>query len=94
MSLKPMYDNMLIEPIKADEQTKSGLYIANPDRQKEYSEGIVIAVGDGYKTENGLQPLMVKVGDTVIYRKMVEIMIESNDKDYFLLSEANVLAIK
>jgi len=94
MSLKPMYDNMLIEPIKADEQTKSGLYIANPDRQTGYSEGVVVAIGNGYKTDSGLQPLTVKVGDTIIYRKSVEVLIESDDVEYFLLSEANVLAIK
>lgn len=94
MSLKPLYDNMLIEPIKAEEKTKSGLYIANPNKQKEYAEGIVIAVGDGYRTDNGLLPLKVKVGDTIIYRKMTEVLIDDDDNEYFLLSEANVLAVK
>ena len=94
MALIPMYDNMLIEPIKAETKTDSGLYMSNPDRQKEYSEGVVVAIGDGYKTDNGIQPLKVKVGDTIIYRKMVEVLIESDDVEYFLLSEANVLAIK
>jgi len=92
--LKPMYDNMLIEPVKADTKTKGGIYISNPDRQKEYAEGVVIAVGDGYRVDGGLQPLSVKVGDTIVYRKMTEVMIDADDKEYFLVSEANVLAIK
>jgi len=92
--LKPMYDNVVIKPIKVDEMSQGGIYISNPDKQKEYAEGTVVSVGEGYRTDNKLTPLIVSVGDNIVYRKMTEIQIEDNGDELFLISEANILAIK
>jgi chaperonin GroES len=91
-----MYDNIVVKPVKAEEKTAGGLYIANPDQAKGYAEGVVIAVGAGYRNPGSeeLFPLTVKVGDHVLYRKSVEILVKDGDSDLFLVSEATVIAIK
>ena len=95
-SLVPMYDNIIVKPIMAEETTAAGLIIANPDMIKEYAEGVVLAVGAGYRNtgRDELFPLTVKVGDHVLYRKSVEILVKDGDEELFLMSEQVVLAIK
>lgn len=95
MSLKPMYDNIVIKPIKADEKTAGGIYLSAPDNSKSYAEGKVISVGEGYKLQDGnIMPLRVSVGDTVIYRKGVEIDVSDDGQGVYVLSESNIVAIK
>ena len=95
MSLRPMYDNVIIIPHKAEELTSGGLYISNPDHAKQYAEGEVVAIGDGYIQKDGtVRPLKVKLGDIVIYRKMVEVDISDAIEERYLISEGTILAVK
>ncbi len=96
MALVPMYDNIIVKPIKAEEKTASGLYLANVEASQHYVEAEVVAVGQGYKHSGSdtLFPLTVKVGDKVLYRKSVDIPVQVEGVEMFLISEANVLAIK
>ena len=65
VSLKPLADRVLVEPAQAEETTTSGIII--PDTAKEKPQkGSVVAVGAGKKDE----PLTVKVGDTILIRKV------------------------
>ncbi len=94
MSLKPMYDNLVIKPISAEEKTASGLYLGNSDTTSEFAKGEVLAVGTGYRSMDGsLIPLTVAVGENVIYRKGTEVSVPGDDGDVFLVSENNVLAV-
>lgn len=95
MSLTPMYDNIVVKPLMAEEKTAGGIYLASPELSKSYAEGVVVAVGEGYKTHDGtIAPLKVVLGDRVIYRKGVEIAVEDGGDEFFVFSEANVVAVK
>lgn len=95
MSIKPMYDNIVIKPIKADEKTAGGIYIANNTTLQAHEEGEVVAIGEGYRVNGELVPLRVNVGDTVLYRKGVEVATkDENGDDIVILSEGTVLAIR
>jgi len=92
VNFTPFYDNMLIKKATGEKKTKSGLYLVNDEHVKDYSEGIVVKVGDGYKLQGGeLRPLKAKPGDTILYRKMTEIAVKIDGEDYFIVSEGNVL---
>ena len=94
MSLKPMYDNIVIKPVKVDEKTAGGIYLGN-DRGQHFAEGEVIAIGAGYRVNGEIVPLVVKVGDNVVYRKGVEVpLTDDNGDEVLVLSEATILAIK
>ncbi|PIS21780.1 co-chaperone GroES [candidate division WWE3 bacterium CG_4_10_14_0_2_um_filter_42_7] len=94
MNIKPLFDNLLIEPEKeVQEKTSSGIFI--PDSAKEKPQrGLVLAVGEGKKDENGkLVPMGVKVGDLVIFKKWGGDEIKVDGKELKLVSESDVLAI-
>ncbi len=66
MKIKPLHDRVVVK--RLDELTKTSGGIIIPDTAKEKpSEGIVEAVGDGARTEDGkVIPMCVKVGDKVV----------------------------
>ncbi len=91
--LKPLGDKIVVEPKAEEEKTSSGILL--PDTAKKKStEGTVVAVGRG-KYQNGqlIQP-EVKVGDVVIFSKYGGTEVTIGDKDYVVLDEDNILAIK
>jgi chaperonin GroES len=92
MNLKPLYDNVLIEPLEKEQVTASGIVL--PDSVKEKpQEGKVVATGPG-KTEDGkLVAMPVKVGDVVVYKKWGGSEIKVEGKEYLLVSAEDVLAV-
>lgn len=93
MSIKPLADRVVVEPLEAAEKTAGGLYI--PDNAKEKPQkGKIIAAGPGKASDNGtIIKLEVKVGDTVLYGKYSGTEVQVDGKDYLIMRESDVLAI-
>lgn len=88
VTLKPLADRVLIEPIVAETKTASGIII--PDAAKEKpQEGIIVAVGNGTKDVD----MTVSVGDKVLYGKYGGTEVKLDGKNYLIMREADVLAI-
>ncbi len=94
MNMKPLFDNIVVKPAKAEEQTKSGLFIPDSAQEKP-KKGEIIAVGDGNWDKKGEKrlPMDVKVGDVVIYKEWGKTPIKIDGVEYFLMSQGDVLAI-
>jgi|TARA_B110000259_G_scaffold41282_1_gene47387 chaperonin GroES len=92
-NIKPLHNNVLVERVEAETTTAGGIII--PDTAKEKpSEGKVIAVGNGIKSENGKSiPLDVKVGDNILFAKWGGTEIKVEGKDLLILKESDILAI-
>ena len=96
INIKPLGDRVLVEPIMADEGSKSKHGIIIPDTvSKEKAErGRVLAVGEGRTTDEGkLLPPRVKKSQTVLFSKYGPDEIKVNGKEYFIINESNILAI-
>jgi chaperonin GroES len=94
VSIKPLEDRILVQPLDAEKTTASGLVI--PDTAKEKpQEGKVLAVGPGRWDEDGKNriPLDVAEGDIVVYSKYGGTEISYNGQDYLVLSSRDVLAV-
>ena len=94
VSIKPLEDRILVQPLDAEQTTASGLVI--PDTAKEKpQEGKVLAVGPGRFDDDGEKriPLDVTVGDIVIYSKYGGTEVKYNGEEYLILSARDVLAI-
>jgi co-chaperonin GroES (HSP10) len=91
--VKPLYDMLLVKVNEEEYVSSGGVLIVNASAT-EYAEGTVVEVGTGYKTDTGLKPLTVSVGDDIIYRKGVEVEIVDNNEKYMLVSENTVMAIR
>ncbi len=94
MKIKPLSDHILIEPIKEEEKTKSGILLPETAEKEKPEQGKVIAVGPGRKTSAGkIIPLEIKVGQKVLFTKYGPNEIKVDDKEYLIAREDDILAI-
>jgi len=88
LNIKPLSDRVVIEPLAAETQTASGLYIPDSAQEKQ-QKGKVVAVGAGKKDHS----MTVKKGDTVLYGKYSGTELKMEGKDYIIMREDDILAI-
>lgn len=93
-SIKPLGDKVLVQPSLSGETTAGGIVL--PDTAKERpQEGTVVAVGEGRTLDSGEKvAVSVKEGDVVIYSKYGGTEIKVEGKEYLILDESSILAIK
>lgn len=89
----PKGDNILVQrPIV--EEDRVGLIYLVQSYQKPPQEGVVLAVGPGRYSRDGIRiPLDVKVGDTVIFGEHSGVDIELYGKPLLVMRENEVTAI-
>lgn len=94
MKIKPLTDHILIEPIKEEEKTKSGILLPETAEKEKPEQGKVIAVGPGKKDKMGKYILPdVKAGDRVLFTKYGPSEIKVEEKEYLIAKEEDILAI-
>ena len=93
MKLRPLGDNVVIEPLESESKTSGGIVL--PDSAKEKStRGKIVAVGKGKVLNNGKTvALAVKKGDTVIYSKFAGSEVEVGGKELKIVQESEILAV-
>lgn len=92
MSLKPLDDRVVVQPMDAETTTAGGIVL--PDTAKEKPQrGKVTAVGPGRLLDSGERcPMCVAVGDEVLFSKYGGTDIEVDGKDVKILRESDILA--
>jgi len=91
MKFKPLRDRVFVRYSSEDEKTSGGLFI--PDTAKEKPQrGTVVAVGPGRITDDGkLQPVEVKVGDTILFEKYSGSKISIDEEEFLIIREEDIL---
>ena len=94
INIKPLFDNVLIKPLEAEEKTVSGIIL--PDSAKEKPQmGEVIAVGSGFVNSDGKTlPMVVKVGDKVMYKKWGGNEIKIQGVEYTMVEQKDILGVQ
>lgn len=93
MNIRPLSDHILIEPLKQEEKTESGILIPETAEKEKPEQGKVVAVGPGKKSEDGkVMPLDIKEGDTVLFTKYSTNEVKIGDKEYLIAREEDILA--
>lgn len=91
--IKPAPGYLLLEPMKAEEKTISGIYLPDSASEKP-QQAKVLAVGDEEVTDNGTKrKASVKVGDVVIYKKWGGNEVKLEGVEYLFAKFDDVLAI-
>jgi chaperonin GroES len=93
LNIKPLFDNILVKPLKAEEKTTGGIYL--PESAKEKPQiGEAMAIGDGARDENGkLIPMVVKVGQKVMFTKWGGNEVKVGNEEWKLVKQSDILAI-
>src|SRR3990167_8695777 len=93
MNIKPLFDNVLIKPLEAEQKTASGILL--PDSAKEKPQmGQVMAVGTGGTDDKGKKvAMMVKVGQKVMYKKWGGNEVKVDGQEMLLVEQKDILAV-
>ena len=92
--LKPLNDNVIIEPIEVEKKTASGILLSGDAAQPKHAEGVVIAVGPGkLKCDGSRRAVSVAVDDRVIYGGYSQSKVAHEGKELVVLPETDILAI-
>ena len=97
MRLKPVNDKIVVKPTKKEDDhiTEGGIILPDTVQDGMLIEGEVVAVGEGmYSMSGTLIPVVVDVGDTILYNKnaqKAEHKIDGNE--YILMSVNEVMSI-
>ena len=94
MPLRPIATKVVLEASDEEATTAGGIILPDAAKKKP-TEGKVVAVGKGHTLEDGtVIPLTVKVGDVVVYSKYGGTEVKLEGKDYIILDEDQIYAIK
>jgi len=85
MKIKPIGNRILVEPLKIEEKTFSGIILPSSGEAKSSNMGIVVALGN-IKED-------VKVGDKVFFKPHSGVEIPDSDKTFLILEVEEILAV-
>lgn len=91
--ITPLFDNVLIRPVEAEQKLPSGLVL--PDSAKEKPQiGEVMAVGPGANDDKGnLVKVVVRVGQKVMYKKWGGNEVKVEGAEWTIVEQKDILAI-
>lgn len=93
MSLKPLGNRVVVEPIEQEEVTAGGIVLPETAKEKP-QKGKVLSVGPGDRDEDGKRiPMDVEAGNTVLFAKYAGTEIKIDGKKLLILRESDLLAI-
>lgn len=92
MKIRPLFDKIVIEPIEAEERTKSGIILPTAAQEKQQMAKI-LAVGPGGMVDGKDVQMQVKVGDKILYSKYSGSEFKIDGKDVTILRQSDILAI-
>ncbi len=92
MTIKPLFDKIVIEAVDAEEKTKSGIVLPNTAQEKPQMAK-VLAVGPGGVIDGKEIVMQVKPGDKVLYSKYAGSEFKIDGKEVTILRQSDILAI-
>jgi chaperonin GroES len=93
LSIVPLGDRIVLEPLSKEETSASGIIIPDTARQEKPERGTVLAVGAGKFANGALEPMTVRVGDVIIFSPYATDEIKIDGETYIVIAESSVLGI-
>lgn len=92
MTIKPLFDKIVIEEVETMDKTASGLILPGAAKEKPQMAK-VRAVGPGGLVDGKEVVMQIKVGDVILYNKYAGSDFNFDDKEVTILKQSDVLAI-
>ena len=92
MSLKPLFDRVVLKDAEIEETTKSGIILTGSAKEKpQVAE--VVAVGPGGVVDGKEVKMTVKVGDKVLTSKYSGTEVKVDGEECTIVRQGDILAI-
>ncbi len=92
MTIKPLFDKVVVESVQAEEKTKSGLYLTAAAKEKPQT-CVVVAVGPGGVIDGKEIVMQVKVGDKVLCSQYAGSDFKVDGKEFTIIKQSDILAV-
>lgn len=94
MKIRPLHDRVVVRRKEEEQTTAGGILLPGAAAEKP-SQGEVLAVGTGRISNNGeVQPMSVKVGDTVLFGKYSgSNTIKIDGEELLILNESEIYGV-
>lgn len=86
VNIKPLGENILVLPEKAEEKTSAGIFLPETAREERPQQGRVVAIGDSEK-------IKVSANQKVIYNRYGGTEVKIGGADYLLVANKDILAV-
>lgn len=92
MSLKPLFDRVVLKDAEIEETTKSGIILTSAAQEKpQYA--YIVAVGPGGVVDGKEVKMTVKVGDKVLTSKYSGTEVKVDGEECTIVRQGDILAI-
>lgn len=92
MTLKPLFDRVVVKAVEAEETTKSGIVLPGAAQEKPQMAEVV-AVGEGKTVDGVKEEMVVKVGQKVITSNYAGTKVKCDGTEYNIVRQDDILAI-
>ena len=93
MKFRPLQDRILVKRVDSEVKTAGGIIIPNSAQEKP-QEGLVVAMGNGKRLDDGTQiPMDVKKGDRILFGKYSGSEVKIDGEDHLILREDEILGV-
>ena len=93
MKFRPLHDRVLVRRVDEDTKTAGGIIIPDSAQEKP-SQGVVVAVGNGVRGDDGQSvALEVKAKDKVLFGKWSGSEVSIDGEELLIMKESDVLGI-
>jgi chaperonin GroES len=93
MKLRPLHDKVLVKRTEEEETSSGGIILSGSAKEKP-SQGEVISVGPGKKTDSGeVVPVNVNSGDTVLFGQYSGNEVKVDGEEYLIMSESDIFGV-
>jgi chaperonin GroES len=93
VKLRPLGDRVVLQPIKPEEVTKSGIVLPDTAQEKP-QRGKVIAKGKGRILDDGSKiEIDLNEGDEVLFAKYAGTEFKVEAEEYLVIGEKDILAV-
>ena len=93
MSIRPLQDRVVVRRNEEEATSAGGIILADSAKEKP-SQGVVVAVGNGKKLDNGsVQPMDVKESDTVLFGKYAGSEVKIDGEELIVMKEDEIVGI-
>lgn len=92
MTLKPLFDRVVIKRLEAEETTKGGIILTAASKEQP-DMSIVVAVGPGGMIDGKEVKMFLKPGDKVITSKYMGTEVKIDGEHLTIVKQSDIVAI-